>query len=49
MQLIQLNIMAQKESPRLNISPEIITQFHSEKVSDPLANIKEMTKIIANA
>jgi len=49
MQLIQLKIIAQKESPRLKTSPEVITQFHSEKVSDPFANIKQMTKIIANA
>jgi len=46
---MQLKMIAQIESARLNTSPEVITQFHSEKVSDPLANIKQITKIIANA
>lgn len=49
MQLIQLKIIAQKESPRLKISPEMITQFQSENDSDPLAKIKQIIKMTAKS
>lgn len=48
-QVIELKMIAQKESALLKISSEITTQFQLENVSVPFAKMKEMTNMIAKA